>query len=128
MKNTFMNRIKSTMLATLLLGSLVLMNGSIAGAAANCDSIETTFIQCNSDGGNPVVSLLLQLINFLAIGVGLAVVGGIIWGGLVYASSNGDSGKVQQAKTIIVNAVIGLLLFIFLYAIVNFLVPGGLFT
>ena len=70
----------------------------------------------------------MQVINFLAVGVGIAVVGGIIWGGMIYASSNGDSAKTKHAITIIVNAVVGLLLFIFMYAFINFLVPGGLFT
>ena len=96
--------------------------------SAGCGGIETSIIDCNSNSGNPVIGIMLTIINFLAVGVGIAVVGGIIWGGMIYASSNGDSSKVQQAKTIIVNAVIGLLLFIFMYAIINYLVPGGLFT
>lgn len=128
MKNTFMKHIKSTLLAALFLGTCVFMNGSVVYAANACDKIVTSVIDCDQNGGDPVISILLQIINFLAVGVGLAVIGGIIWGGMIYASSNGDSGKVQQAKIIIVNAVIGLLLFIFMYAIINFLVPGGLFT
>jgi hypothetical protein len=93
-----------------------------------CNGIKTSIIKCDSTGGNPVTSILLQVINFLAIGVGIAVVGGIIWGGMLYASSNGDASKTKQGITVIVNAVIGLLLFIFMYAIINFLVPGGVFT
>lgn len=93
-----------------------------------CGDIKTSIIKCNTEGGNPVMSILLQIINFLAVGVGIAVVGGITWGGMLYASSNGDAGKTKQAITIIVNAVVGLLLFIFMYALINFLVPGGLFT
>ena len=94
---------------------------------ANCGDISTNIIKCDTNGGDPVTSLLLQLFNFAAVGVGIAVMGGIIWGGVLYASSNGDSGKVNQGKTAIVNSIIGLLLFIFMYAIVNFIVPGGLF-
>ena len=93
-----------------------------------CGDLETSIIKCDVDGGNPVMSILIQVINFLAVGVGIAVVGGIAWGGIVYASSNGDPGKTKQAVTIIVNAVVGLLLFIFMYALINFLVPGGLFN
>jgi hypothetical protein len=97
------------------------------GTTAGCGELKTSIISC-STGGDPLIGMLLQVINFLAVGVGIAVVGGIIWGGLIYASSNGDSGKTKQAVTIIVNAVVGLLLFIFMYAFVNFLVPGGVFT
>lgn len=88
----------------------------------------STLIKCDTKGGNPVVSMLLQVINFLAVGVGIAVVGGIAWGGMLYASSNGDSSKAKQGITTIVNAVLGLILFMFIYALVNFLVPGGLFN
>lgn len=93
-----------------------------------CGDIETSIIKCDVDGENPIVSMLLEIVNFLAVGVGIAVVGGIIWGGMLYASSNGDASKTKQGITVIVNAVIGLLLFIFMYAMINFLVPGGLFT
>jgi len=78
-------------------------------------------------GETTVTSVLLTIINFLAIGVGIAVVGGIIWGSLYYITSNGNASKTQQGISIIINSVVGLLLFIFLYAIINFLVPGGVF-
>jgi hypothetical protein len=98
------------------------------GAVNTCNGVDTSFKWCANSSSNPIVDMLLVIINFMAVGVGIAVVGGIIWGGLLYASSNGDSAKVQQAKMIIVNSVIGLLLFFGIYGIVNFLVPGGLFN
>ena len=99
-----------------------------ADTSTGCGNVETTYIKCDDRGEGPIVNLLLQLINFLAVGVGIAVVGGITWGGMLYASSNGDSTKAKQGITTIVNAVIGLLVFMFLYALINFLVPGGLFN
>lgn len=93
-----------------------------------CGDIKTSIIKCNTKGGNPLMSILIQVINFLAVGVGIAVVGGIVWGGMMYASSNGDAGKTKQGVTIIVNAVVGLLLFMFMYALINFIVPGGVFN
>lgn len=99
-----------------------------AAYAANCGGVKTGVIACNANGTNPITALLLMIVNFLAVGVGIAVVGGIIWGGIMHAASNGDPGKTKHAITIIVNSVVGLLLFMFMYAIINFLVPGGLFT
>lgn len=95
---------------------------------SGCGDIQTSLIRCEGSSDNPVVNVLLQIINFLAVGVGIAVVGGIAWGGMLYASSNGDSAKAKQGITTIVNAVIGLLLFMFIYALVNYLVPGGVFN
>lgn len=85
---------------------------------------------CPSDvtGGTGVTSILLWVINFLAAGVGLAVVIGIIFGGITYISSDGDASKAKQGKDIIINAIIGLFLFIFMWAAVNFMIPGGLFN
>lgn len=68
------------------------------------------------------------LINFLAALVGVIVVVSIIIGGIQYSSSAGDPQATSAAKKRIVNAIIALVTFIFLYAILNFIVPGGLFN
>jgi len=82
---------------------------------------------CTSEGASPVSALILWTISFMAVGVGIAVVIGIIFGGISYTMSDGDAGKAKEGQGIIVNAVIGLFLFIFMYAAANFLIPGGLF-
>lgn len=96
--------------------------------AATCNGVTTSIDFGCKAGANPIMSLFIGVVNFLAAGVGIVVVGGIIWGGITYIRSNGNSSIAQQGIMIIVNSVIGLLLFIFMYAIINFLVPGGLFT
>lgn len=82
---------------------------------------------CDSDGASPINALLLWAISIMSIGVGIAVVVGIILGGIAYAMSDGDAGKAKEGQEMIGNAIIGLFLFIFLYAGANFLIPGGLF-
>jgi len=95
--------------------------------AARCGEAKTSVIDCGVNEENPTFELIGQIVNFLAIGVGIAVVGGIVYGAIIYTTSNGEPAKTKQAVTIIVNAVIGLVLFIFAYAIMNFLIPGGAF-
>lgn len=100
------------------------------GVDSNNQPIQTSIdfgSYCSSAGANPMTAIILWAINFLAMGVGIAVVIGIIFGGITYAMSDGDAGKAKEGRGIIVNAVIGLFLFIFLWAAANFLVPGGLF-
>ena len=99
-----------------------------ADTSTGCGNVETTYIKCDDNGAGPIVNLILQIVNFLAVGVGIAVVGGITWGGMLYATSNGDSSKAKQGITTIVNSVIGLIVFMFTYALINYLVPGGLFN
>lgn len=112
-----------------LAGSLIPTSTALA-AAAGCAGIETSIISCGTAGSQSdgVWGIIIQVINFLAVGVGIAVVGGIIWGGMLYASSNGDSGKSKQGIKTIVNAILGLVLFMFMYATIDFLIPGGFFA
>lgn len=67
------------------------------------------------------------LINFLAALVGVLVTIGIVWGGIEYSSSNGDPQKVAIARNRIKNSIIALVTFFFLWSMLNFLIPGGLF-
>lgn len=82
---------------------------------------------CNGDGASPINAMLLWAIGILGAGVGVAVVIGIVLGGITYAMSDGDEGKVKEGRGMVVNAVIGLFLFIFLWAAANFMIPGGVF-
>jgi len=65
-------------------------------------------------------------IDFLSALVGVAVVISIVVGGIQYSSSAGDPSKASAAKSRIRNAIIALVTFILLYAMLNFLIPGGL--
>jgi hypothetical protein len=75
---------------------------------------------------NPIFFYLRNILVFMAGGVGLAVVGGIIYGAYMYITARGNASQTQQGQNIIINAVIGLLMFIFMYAILQFLIPGGI--
>lgn len=68
---------------------------------------------------NPAVAILSAL-------AGLIIVISIIVGGIQYSSAGGDPSKVAAAKQRITNAVIALLVLIFLVAGLNWLIPGGL--
>ena len=46
----------------------------------------------------------------------------LIYGGIRYVLSSGDSGAVQNAKNTIMYAIIGLVIAILAYAIVNFVI------
>lgn len=60
--------------------------------------------------------------------VGIAVVGGIIWGGIVYSTSKGSPAGIQKGRTIIGNSLLALVLYALMYAIIQFLLPGGTLT
>lgn len=98
--------------------ALDLTGQSCAVIGGNCAEI-TGDKGLNTTGGNaPVV---VNVIN-VALGIlgGLAVVM-LIVGALRYVLSQGDSGKIAQAKSTIIYSVVGIVLAIFSYAIVAYI-------
>lgn len=76
---------------------------------------------------NPIFYYLRWFLIALGGGVGLAVVGGMTSGSYMYITARGNAAQAQKGQTTIINSVVGLLLFIFMYAILQFLIPGGVF-
>ena len=63
-----------------------------------------------------------NIINYLLYGVGLMAVIMLIVGAIQLTTSAGDSGAVAKAKKTILYAVIGLVVALLAYAIVNFVI------
>lgn len=74
---------------------------------------------------NPIITLLKTALRVMSIGVGLVVVASIVIAGIQYSASQGNPQIAAEAKKRLLNAVIGLVMFIFAFALLNFLVPGG---
>ena len=51
----------------------------------------------------------------------------IIVAGVIYATAGDSDEKVRTTKTMIKNTVIGIILFMFMTIILEFLIPGGVF-
>jgi hypothetical protein len=77
------------------------------------------------DKANKIIDLLEVGLNFLAGAVFLGAVIMLTVAGIEYTSSNGNPQKVESAKKKIYNVIIGLAAFIFLYAFLQWLIPGG---
>lgn len=71
---------------------------------------------------------LLPLINLLSGLVGIIVVILVVVGGIRYSAAGGDPNKVQAAKKQVINALLALVAYIFLYAFLEWIIPGGLFS
>ncbi|MDB5179834.1 MAG: hypothetical protein JWN12_466 [Candidatus Saccharibacteria bacterium] len=89
-----------------------------------------------SDGSIPskavtdtgVWGILLLAINILTAGVGIAAIGGIVYGAILYTSAGGSPEQVKKAMGIITNVVIGVIAYALMFSGLNFLIPGGLFN
>jgi hypothetical protein len=91
-------------------------------ATSKCQGTSTS----TSDNCNLIKDYVDPFIGFLAALVGVSVVISIVIGGIQYGSSAGDSARVNAAKNRIRNSIIALIAFVFLFALLNFLIPGGI--
>jgi hypothetical protein len=124
-------KIKRLVTILLLAGTMLLMTPAVALAAPHeCGSGDTKYtpsIELGCTGkGNAIMDLMFAAIRFLSMGVGLVIVGSMIYAGIQYIGSRGDPNALGQAVKRIQANVFALLLFIFAYAILNYLVPGAL--
>jgi glucose uptake protein GlcU len=62
-----------------------------------------------------IINVMLQVLGILAVIM-------IIVGGIRYTISNGDASRVKAAKDTITYAVVGLIVALLSYAIVNFVI------
>ena len=74
---------------------------------------------------NVIVVWMVMIIKFLTVGVGLAATGGVVYGGFLYLTAQGNGGKTQKGITTIMNSLIAVLLYALTFAIINFIIPGG---
>lgn len=126
-----MNKFKSIVLA---LGMLVacalpaslLLAGNVSAATCN------TPTECASDGaktttdssarGATLPERLKDIVNILLFVLGAIAVIIIVIGGLRYVLSSGDAGAIKGAKDTILYAIVGLIVALLAYAIVNFVI------
>ncbi len=75
----------------------------------------------------PIFERFIQIMNLLAAGVGLFITTLIVFRGLQYASARNNPQQVAEAKNGMVQAIIALFVYIFMYAFLQWLIPGGIF-
>lgn len=84
-------------------------NGSVD--ASNCDL---------------VANYIDPAIGFLTAAIGIAVAAAVIYGGIEIGSSAGDPSRAASGKKHIRTALFTLVVYFFLWSLLNFLVPGGI--
>lgn len=113
------------LIGLILLGSVLGLASAVSQPAmANGfgDEINKGLEQVGGQQTADAGSIIKTIVNALLFLIGVVAVIMIIWAGVQYTTSAGDSSKVATAKNTIVYAVVGLIVAIFAYAIVNFVV------
>jgi hypothetical protein len=127
--------IKTLVISALLFVSSFALVAPTNTFAESCGGVKTAIIHCDQTGGkNATVEntgawgILLLAINILTAGVGIAAIGGIVYGAILYTSAGGSQEQVKKAMTVITNVVIGVIAYALMFSGLNFLIPGGLFN
>ena len=95
--------------------------GDAARARNTCNELPL-----RADDNCPLLkNYIIPAIRILSISVGVIVATMIVWGGIKYASSRDNPQQTASAKEHVRNALIGLVLYIFMVAFLNWVVPGG---
>ena len=122
-----MKRITKTLTQTLTgLGALICLSTSRALASAisiqeGADAARAEGMPTELIGNNGVFS---RITNTILLIVGLISVIMLVYGGLRYILSGGDSKKVTDAKNTVLYAIIGLIISLLAFAIVNFVLTS----
>jgi len=114
--------IKKFMIAGATVGLASVLPGSSAFANA-VDPCEKYPDQPGCGGGD-VMEILMRIISWVLGILSFVAVIIIIYGGVRYMTSAGDSGKVKDAKNTILYGIIGLVIALLAFAIVSFVIGG----
>ncbi|OYX42857.1 hypothetical protein B7Y94_02860 [Candidatus Saccharibacteria bacterium 32-49-12] len=129
--------ISTIIAASLLFSGFLLSTPAMAAGDLTCKDYQTSIIPvpgCDGedenatvDGEQVIIGIVKMVIQIMTALIGVVAVGAVIYGAILYGMSGGSPENVKKAKDIWTNVAIGLLLFGFLVAITNFLIPGGVF-
>lgn len=116
------------MVCGLTILALLLVNGlgiSTAMAQAIDVSDQPAIIAALSGGQTGLRGIILTIINFFLTFLGLLAVIMVIYGGFLYVSSAGNEENVNKAKKILIYAVIGIIVIIISFALINTLLGAA---
>ena len=85
--------------------------------------------ECNvekTEGEKSLMSNVSMLINVFASVMGFLAIGMIIYGGFMLLTAQGDPARIKRGKDVVLYSVIGLILVMLAYAIVNFVMNSGI--
>lgn len=116
-------KIKTIILAALICFSFGGLTVATVSAASSKDEVLGGANSATEDRTD-LKDTFKKIINTLLFITGMVAVIMIVIGGLRYVTSNGDQNAVSSAKNTVLYAIIGLVVAIMAYAIVNFVVTN----
>lgn len=115
-------------LAVMLAGLVAAPVGAVKCPAGAPVAEASSYAECNlakpEDGSKSLWDTVDNIINIILAVLGIAAVVVIIYGGANILLSQGDPGKIKKGKDAILYGLIGLVIALLAFAIVNFVLSG----
>ena len=126
MKRAYRNIITSISVASVLALSFVLYQPATKVQASMKSEIKSGMGNANPGGTAPsdVGTVITDITNVMFFIIGAVSVIMLIYGGIRYTTSGGNATAVTSAKNTIMYSIVGLVIAILAYAVVNFVVSG----
>lgn len=112
-----MDKIQKTLVITLSAGIL-----SLVGLSVFAEESTSTAILDPNWKIEDILNMILVVLN---AGAAVLATGSIAFAGFLYMTARSNANQVQKAKTMIFNTVIGLICYIFMWTLLEWLIPGG---
>ena len=113
--------------ALLLCLAIIIFYATPLFAAGLAPPTATTEAYMGTDiNGNPIILWIQFFINWISVFIVIGSVIALAAAGVQYSAAAGDSGKIAEAKKRITNVLMALLAYFFLFAFIQWLVPGGI--
>ena len=111
------------MAVTPVTSSIFQQTGYVAASAA--EEIKKGYNQAGGSDSDSLPDIVGTVVNTMLFIVGVLAVIMIIYSGIRYITAHGDKGQVESAKNTLIYSIVGLVVAIVAYAIVNWVI--GLF-
>lgn len=105
--------------------------GATSALAADGSGVDLSGVKGDVDAGfsfeffdfaNNAVGSIINILLFLAAAAAVIY---LIWAGIKYLTAGGDTKKAGEARTAIINAVIGLIVIVAAYTIIRIAISAG---
>ncbi len=117
-----MKKIQKIIITTISAIILAVQSGALAFAEEAKKTETKNAIIPDSWGINEILNMILTT---LTAGLAVLATGSIIFAGFLYMTAGNNASQVQKAKTMIFNTVIGIIAYVFMWTILEWLIPGG---
>lgn len=97
-------------------------------AATNCVDTFLFGQVCDACDGGAIFKIVSFFLKLISAGVLVLAVVGIIICGVMIISSGSNADRVAKGKKRLIEIIIGIVVYTLMFAIINFIVPGGVVT